>query len=800
MSNTSNKKFYFSGGLFFSLLTESGYKNKSQNNEDILDKLIYVINGVKSFKKASTLKSYASKYKSNKFSTDNNQPFVGIKKKDADSFDADYKNNSSILLKRMIDFVSDDLSDNNEKLSELVNRLISFIMMDDHISEEDLIFVSENCVNVYKKDLANPKVIELEAFLLGILHYIINNHHVNFDSTGEYEFIPQVIQKTNEIIIIHNYSPDQTETKNMIQKQSDISVDRAMFREEYSKYIDTISKHYRTVKTILSKEPIDIDSFYICSDLTYSNRNNSIEITNVTINDLEEISNYIIITGAGGSGKTLMFRHLFADVCNYFAYYQKIPIFVNLYRYTDHYKNMSDFVLSGFSIAGKINKSDKLEVLLNAGKCILFFDGLDEMPKEYISSFHEEINDFINAFPDNMFLISSRPSNIFKEFERFTELSVKPFNKEQSEAVIKRFIKLKCLTNISDNHLTDFIERISESDCNNIPLRITILYRIFEETGMVPNQSIDYFLKFYEVIVDKFNNPAKGCTLETKLDSDQFKDLFAEFCYIVESEYSYNLTEIQFKQAFNKISKSKINNIKYRDFKTDIIQNLELMEFDDNKYCFLHNSFADYFCAYHYSFIDDENYKNNFSKMHQKEELLENLYELDSNRVESLILLPYLETVFNSTTTKTYGIDFIKKMYNDYFFDVVKYTGPTEKGIISPDRITFSYKIKDKRYEFILFQYFHVFPFFSILDSDIEELFAYIEEDFGKEVVDKIDYELRQKEEQDGEYLFNYIYPYFFDDDGPKYYTKQDRVCDFNRDFHSTYNLYRELKKKHFPK
>jgi len=115
-----------------------------------------------------TLKIYTNKFKTCRDSlvkylqfTDSDMRYL---------FSKDVQSNNSTALRMTSKFVKDYIDINNKGV-QLVRCLLDIIENDSEISEDDEFFISS--MSVKKKDLLNIEYFYLDAFLLGVWHYII---------------------------------------------------------------------------------------------------------------------------------------------------------------------------------------------------------------------------------------------------------------------------------------------------------------------------------------------------------------------------------------------------------------------------------------------------------------------------------------------------------------------------------------------------------------------------------------------------------------------------------------------------
>lgn len=89
--------------------------------------------------------------------------------------------------------------------------------------------------------------------------------------------------------------------------------------DEFAEYRENAYNKYSFIKTLLySDRPRPFYDFYVCNNIyqmihvsknTYKRK----VISNATADTLSDCSNFIIISGAGGLGKSMMMRHLLLD-------------------------------------------------------------------------------------------------------------------------------------------------------------------------------------------------------------------------------------------------------------------------------------------------------------------------------------------------------------------------------------------------------------------------------------------------------------------------------------------------------
>ena len=149
----------------------------------------------------------------------------------------------------------------------------------------------------------------------------------------------------------------------------------------FESYLYNSEVRYNKIKTLA--DPFDVrelegeEGIYVDVYVNYKSKKIAVK----EIGDLEKISNNIIIIGSGGTGKSIIMRHLFVDTVRKHEY---IPVLVDLRKITEIEKGteLLDVIHSCIeSFDVKLNQ-EQFEYSLRAGKYLFLLDGLDEVKRE----------------------------------------------------------------------------------------------------------------------------------------------------------------------------------------------------------------------------------------------------------------------------------------------------------------------------------------------------------------------------------------------------------------------------------
>ena len=102
-------------------------------------------------------------------------------------------------------------------------------------------------------------------------------------------------------------------------------------------------------------------------------------------------------------------------------------------------------------------QKDQLIRLLESGKVVIFLDGYDELKFDNVKPFVTIFDKFCKRFPDNNYILTSRPNTDFIEFQRFSVFQISELTPEQSISLIKKL-------NYSESKVVDeFIKELNDN-------------------------------------------------------------------------------------------------------------------------------------------------------------------------------------------------------------------------------------------------------------------------------------------------------------------------------------------------
>ena len=439
-------------------------------------------------------------------------------------------------------------------------------------------------------------------------------------------------------------------------------------RDEYGKasvatgnafnlYLKNSELRYNKVKTLADMtEPRTLEGkngIYVDVFVEYKGK----KISTATVDNMMRISNNIIIIGSGGTGKSMLMRHLFVNTQHRGSY---IPVLVELRKISSAVKSDSLLKMVHSCIEEFDVKLDQVqfEYSLRSGKYLLLFDGLDEVKEEIRDNVENLIQELSKKYPRNGFVISSRREGVdFKELETYTVLKSLPLEKGQAVELINRLRK-------NDDKVKAFSELLSNElfekhiDFASNPLLLTMMYVTFIDNNIIPEHLTDFYEAAYDALYKRHDANKDGVFKRNykckKLGQKEFKDLFSYFCF-----QSYFVQQYEFsKEAIFEYIRNGIERLNLKGlienpemFFNDIKDIVCLIVEEGSIFKFTHRSFQTYFAAYYTATqVSDEQQKAFLSKEIRNQNFLAEdffymLNRLEGDRFSSNILEPGIKDI-----------------------------------------------------------------------------------------------------------------------------------------------------------
>ena len=501
--------------------------------------------------------------------------------------------------------------------------------------------------------------------------------------------------------------------------------DRKAALNRYRTYLNRAREKHSKKKTFLYEMQRDFYGFFVCNDVKRretvcrserrNDRKDDRVIENVCVDSFEEERRFIVLSGTGGMGKSMMMTHFMLDTIDRNKETGKVPVFVLLRDYNPAAGDLIDFIFGELKRHDMdLHLSDLVE-LLQSGKGVILFDGLDEIKSENCRQFYKEMENLADSYPEASYIVSSRPTMNFRGLSRFTVYDLQPFSQEQAvemvgkldQSVVDPVIQKDFIQDLKGNRFGfDWRERM---DFLGNPLFLTILLLAYEGNHDIPTERYLFYEQAYEAMAKK-HDATKALTREfaTGLNSREFQNYFGEFCTITYEQEKYDFTPEEISAYFQEVIEANELDTTPEAFIEDVTGKICLIYKDGGKYYFIHRSFQEYFVAYFFSRQLEQRYGAVLDIFQRRDSadhdsvVLPMLFDMEQNKTELCIIIPFLEQIF-----KDENDDEAYEHFLEYFYPIICY----EQGDVTEFSMGTS---ESSIYEFIADKY----NFKEMIDGD----------------------------------------------------------------------------------
>ena len=415
----------------------------------------------------------------------------------------------------------------------------------------------------------------------------------------------------------------------------------------FQAYLTNSYEKYSKIKTIIyGIEPKKLYDFF---EIPFLKKGSDI-IKPTTTKILTDLSKFLIIEGSGGIGKSTLMKHLFLSELELKDY---IPIFTELKDFNEEgHLDLEKLLLKKLNQCHNTFQEEYLDYALQSGCFLFLLDGYDELYSENQKEFFKKLNDFCDKYPENHYILSSRPysESEFIEFQRFTVLKAVSFTKEQAISLITKI-------EYPDEELKDKFIRDLESGLYDRhksfasnPLLLNIMLSTYNDYAEIPQKLHLFYYQAFDTMLSKHDaTKSYRRKMLSDLSSDTFKECFAIFCFLTYQKAKTEFTFPEIEEIFKKFPPRIKNVLNIGDFIDDLGNALCVLYREGNRYKFTHRSFQEYFVAYFlniqtdskmrdYSFLLIESGKFSTSA----DSVFPMLEDMSTQRFNNNILIPLL--------------------------------------------------------------------------------------------------------------------------------------------------------------
>ena len=148
---------------------------------------------------------------------------------------------------------------------------------------------------------------------------------------------------------------------------------------------------------------------------------------------------FLMVLGQPGAGKSTFLRKIGLEALKGKKggfKPDRIPVFIELKSFTSSQIDIEKLILEEFSICGFPSSEQFIAKALEQGKLLILLDGLDEVPTVNTNEVISKIQNFVDRYDKNSFIVSCRTAAYKNNFQRFTDVKLADFDDTQIEQFI----------------------------------------------------------------------------------------------------------------------------------------------------------------------------------------------------------------------------------------------------------------------------------------------------------------------------------------------------------------------------
>lgn len=437
---------------------------------------------------------------------------------------------------------------------------------------------------------------------------------------------------------------------------------RVKIKVAYTEYLSRTGQKYAKAKSFfIRNEAVDLYTYYVPTAIS-SGKN---KIGEPSFAECVAASKRIVFSGSGGSGKSVLLRHLFLDCLRVKAY---APILVELRELNSGGQTLEELInntldLFGFNISGDYVKRAK-----QAGHFCFFLDGFDEVSPKIRKKLVTEITALSAKFASCPIFITSRPDDIFNGIDDFSVYQMLPLTLDAAVKLVSRLpfdVTIKTKFNAD---LAGGLFKKHQSFLSN-PLLLSIMLLTYGENAEIPTKLSIFYNQAYEALFQRHDAQKGGYSRDrqTALDIQDFSRVFSLFSLQTYEKRLFKMPRTQCLSFIEKCRAGIQKEFTAENYLSDLLSAACLLVEDGLEIAFSHRSFQEYFVALYISSTSpdvQEKLLSRYWKNMRSDDVIVLLLELNPDLVERVLFVPILEKMFASLkVTRTVGITHLMRYY-----------------------------------------------------------------------------------------------------------------------------------------
>ncbi|MEO0648821.1 MAG: NACHT domain-containing protein [Cyanobacteria bacterium J06650_10] len=305
------------------------------------------------------------------------------------------------------------------------------------------------------------------------------------------------------------------------------------------KYVENYQKRHCQLKLLGMREPMDLsdiytgvklldqkdvlqfdpelleESFRQTGRLEYSNPQTA-EDKYIGLSVANE-QQYLMVLGGPGAGKSTFLRKIGLEALRTFHYesaeysHRLIPVLLELKRFESQDIDIAQLIAAEFDICGFPEAEIFTMNALAQGNLLILLDGLDEVPRINIDNTLQTIQDFIDSYDINRFIISCRSAAVSHRsnaLHRFISITMADFDDEQiQQFIVKWFSSTQDIERNTGGKCWEILQKSenrASKELANTPLLLAYLCLVYDLSQSFPNNRSVLYKKALRILLEEW--------------------------------------------------------------------------------------------------------------------------------------------------------------------------------------------------------------------------------------------------------------------------------------------------------
>ncbi len=186
-----------------------------------------------------------------------------------------------------------------------------------------------------------------------------------------------------------------------------------------------------------------------------------------------------------------------------------IPVLIELKRCDNEKIDLVEKIQSELETCGFESANVLTQTLLSKGGMLILLDGLDEIPSQHLDRAITQIQDFVNKYKDNRFIISCRTAAYQSEFNNLVNVEMADFDDEQIQQFINNWF---CKEQDLDVAVAESCWQLLNADgyqatkeLAHTPLLLTFLCLVYDESQVFPKNRAALYKDALDILLRRWS-------------------------------------------------------------------------------------------------------------------------------------------------------------------------------------------------------------------------------------------------------------------------------------------------------